>query len=114
MAFIQSALSSSSETPNTVKFLSLNWLYAATTLGFSWRQGAHQLAQKSTNTYFPRNEERETCVPVVSGNVKSGACDGFILFFCSFSAVFEGNFADASLISVLISVKEKSGSIMFF
>src|SRR5437867_12061148 len=49
----QAALSLSSDTPSMVKFLSLYLLYAATTLGFSFLHGTHQLAQKST-----RSEER--------------------------------------------------------
>src|SRR4029078_1526014 len=57
----------SRETPKTVKFFSLNWLKFSTTLGFSALQGPHQLAQKSTRTYFPWNDERLMGVPVVSG-----------------------------------------------
>src|SRR5690606_41716780 len=63
----------SSDTPKTVKFLSLNFSYAATTVGFSRRQGPHQLAQKSTSTYLPLNEESAKSFPAVSGKVKSGA-----------------------------------------
>src|SRR5690606_3609828 len=75
MAFNQSSFlpGRSKETPNTVKFLSLNLLKAATTFGFSWRQGPHQLAQKSTNTYLPRNDDNDRLFPAVSGSVKSGA-----------------------------------------
>src|SRR6478735_597128 len=50
----------SRETPKTVKFFSLNCLKFSTTLGFSARQGPHQLAQKSTRTYLPWNDERLT------------------------------------------------------
>src|SRR5690606_5208548 len=75
IAFIQSSFfpGRSSDTPKTVKFLSLNFSKAATTVGFSRRQGPHQLAQKSTNTYLPRNEESASSLPAVSGSVKSGA-----------------------------------------
>ena len=73
MAANQAALSSSSDTPSTVKFLFLNLLYANTTLGFSWRQGPHQLAQKSIKTYLPRKEERVNGFPATSFIVKSGA-----------------------------------------
>src|SRR5690606_24047205 len=77
MAFIQASFCPglSNETPKTVKFLSLNLWNAATTVGFSRRQGPHQLAQKSTSTYLPRNEDNERLFPAVSGNVKSGAMD---------------------------------------
>jgi hypothetical protein len=34
---------------------------------------AHQLAQKSTNTYLPLNEDNETGTPFTSFCVKSGA-----------------------------------------
>src|SRR5688572_20188895 len=54
-----------------VKFLLLNLWYAATTLGFSMRQGPHQLAQKSMSTYLPRNEESATGLPVVSACANS-------------------------------------------
>ncbi|EDM34737.1 hypothetical protein PBAL39_14309 [Pedobacter sp. BAL39] len=37
------------------------------------RQGLHQLAQKSINTYFPLKEDNDISFPAVSGNVKSGA-----------------------------------------
>src|SRR5688572_10822730 len=37
------------------------------------RQGLHQLAQKSTNTYLPLNEESEIGLPFTSDKVKSGA-----------------------------------------
>src|SRR5688500_1499099 len=62
MAFIQRSLSAerSRDTPSTVKPLSRKRLKLATTLGFSRRQGPHQEAQKSTSTYRPRKEERET------------------------------------------------------
>src|SRR5580692_1447763 len=53
-AFCHSPLSLSSDTPRMAKFfLFLNSLWTFTTLGFSALQGPHQLAQKSTSTYFP-------------------------------------------------------------
>src|SRR5690348_8978915 len=55
------------------KFLSLNLLYAFTTFGFSIRQGRHQLAQKSTKTYLPLKELKETGLSFTSGRVNSGA-----------------------------------------
>src|SRR5690606_16866855 len=75
IALIQSSFfpGRSRDTPKTVKFLSLNFSYAATTVGFSRRQGPHQLAQKSTSTYLPLNEESAKSFPAVSGKVKSGA-----------------------------------------
>src|SRR5690606_23748349 len=75
MAFIQASFAPgrSSDTPKTVKFLSLNAWYAATTFGFSCLQGPHQLAQKSTNTYLPRSDDSAIGVPAVSGWLKSGA-----------------------------------------
>src|SRR5687767_4123417 len=74
MAFSQGSFCLSRETPSTVKFLSRNRLYASTTVGFSLRHGPHQLAQKSTRTYLPRNELRLTSLPSVSGKEISGAC----------------------------------------
>src|SRR5439155_1381680 len=47
-----------------------------------------QLAQKSTSTYFPLNELRLICLPLMSGNKSSGAClpihftSSGALFFC--------------------------------
>src|SRR6476660_3062760 len=73
IASCQAPFSWSSETPNTVKFLSLNWLYAFTTFGFSMRHGLHQLAQKSTSTYFPLKEANDTGLPFTSGCINSGA-----------------------------------------
>jgi len=43
-------------------------------LGFSILQGLHQLAQKSTNTYLPFNEDNEMSFPSGAFNAKSGAC----------------------------------------
>src|SRR4249919_1626970 len=63
----------SSETPSIAKFLFLNCLNACTTLGFSLLHGPHQLAQKSTSTYLPRNELSLTVLPSVSGKEISGA-----------------------------------------
>src|SRR5690606_7683095 len=74
IAFSHASLVWSSETPRIVKFLSLNLLYAATRWGFSIRQGRHQLAQKSTSTYFPFKELSAKGLPLISGNTKSGAC----------------------------------------
>ena len=73
-AWLQAPLSLSSETPKTVKFLSLNLLYAATTAGFSWRQGLHQLAQKSTKTYLPLKLLMLMGEPVRLSIFNSGAC----------------------------------------
>src|SRR4051812_30531794 len=61
----------SSDTLTTVNPLSLYLLNIFTTLGFSFLQGTHQLAQKSRNTYLPLNPERLTNFPEVSGKVKS-------------------------------------------
>src|SRR6476620_6632564 len=66
MASIHGFFALSNETPSTVKFLFLYLLNAATTFGFSWRHGPHQLAQKSTSTYFPFNDERLRLLPAVS------------------------------------------------
>src|SRR5690349_18089692 len=66
-------LSLSSETPRTVKFFALNSLNAITTLGFSCLQGIHQLAQKSTNKYFPRKDDIFLICPFASGKARSGA-----------------------------------------
>src|ERR1051326_4538358 len=71
---IQSPLSLSRDTPSIVNFLSLYFLYACTTFGFSFLQGRHQLAQKSTNTNFPLNELRVIVLPFASGKESSGAC----------------------------------------
>ena len=73
MACNQFGLALSRETPNTVKFLPLNWLKAFTTLGFSARQGPHQLAQKSISTYLPLKEESAMGFPFTSCWVKSTA-----------------------------------------
>ena len=53
IAASQASRLESIETPSTVNPLDLYLLKAATTFGFSMRQGRHQLAQKSTSTYFP-------------------------------------------------------------
>ena len=86
IAFIQSALLSSNETPNTVKFLFLNLLNALTTFGFSPRQGPHQEAQKSTRTYCPLKSCKEKGLSSVSFIVKSGAISPtpglFVAGFC--------------------------------
>src|ERR1700733_14068292 len=71
-ACCQAALSLSNETPKMAKFLSLNWRYAFNTFGFSILQGSHQLAQKSTSKYLPRNEAIGIFFPETSGNDKSG------------------------------------------
>src|SRR3954469_10137464 len=73
IAFSHFCLSSSSDTPSTVKFLFLYLLYAATTFGFSPRHGPHQLAQKSTKTYLPFNWLNEKGLSSTSFMVKSGA-----------------------------------------
>src|SRR5689334_15156361 len=103
MAFTQASFCLSSDTPSTVKFLSLYVLYAFTTFGFSMRQGWHQLAQKSTNTYLPLNEERLTGLPLVSGREKSGAALGFIMVFTSARLVCCGNREAASPTSFVTS-----------
>src|SRR5689334_12689811 len=104
MACNQAGLFLSRDTPRIVKFLSLNWLYAFTTFGFSCLHGPHQLAQKSTNTYFPLKEERDTGVPVVSGSVKSGACCDRWFFFNSFKAELFGNLAEDLFTTSLTSM----------
>src|SRR4051812_43582959 len=71
MAFFHFSPLSSSDTPTTVKFLFLYLLYACNTFGFSARQGPHQLAQKSTNTYFPLKSANLTGRPSVLFCVKS-------------------------------------------
>src|SRR6476469_3221085 len=73
MALSQADFSLSSDTPRMVKFFVLNRLNALTTLGFSWRQGPHQLAQKSTSKYLPRKDEMEMVSPVTPGKRSSGA-----------------------------------------
>src|SRR6266702_4718394 len=78
----------SSETPNTVNPFSLYFAKAFTTLGFSMRQGPHQLAQKSTSTYLPLNEESVTARPEVSFCVKSIASDPMAPTFASSSCFF--------------------------
>src|SRR6187402_3179144 len=69
----QSSFLRSSETPNTVNPFALYLLKALTTFGFSWRQGPHHFAQKSTSTYLPFIDESFTTTPVVSGSEISGA-----------------------------------------
>src|ERR1700747_2277664 len=56
----------------------------ATTLGFSLRQGPHQLAQKSTKTTFPLKEEILSGFPSGVVKVKSGKIlpSANLLFFC--------------------------------
>src|SRR5262245_32092914 len=73
MASSHFALLLSSETPRMARPLGWYILYAFTTLGFSARQGPHQLAQKSTSTYFPLKEARETGLPFISFCTKAGA-----------------------------------------
>src|ERR1044072_3346061 len=73
MAFSHCLLSWSRDTPKMVKFLLLNVFHAATTFGFSSLHGLHQLAQKSTRTYFHFSDERESGFPLVSGRLKSAA-----------------------------------------
>src|SRR3954469_4834304 len=88
-------LGRSSDTLNTVKPLSLYWLNAFTTFGFSARHGPHQLAQKSTNTYEPRNWKSETGRFDVSLWVKFIACRPRPVFLAvsmdSFKAIAEGH-----------------------
>src|SRR6185312_12689578 len=74
IASCQAPFSLSRDTPRIAKFFPLNSWYAFTTLGFSARQGPHQLAQKSTSRYLPRKEEIEMDLPLASGSVRSGAC----------------------------------------
>src|SRR5258708_5588657 len=75
IAFIQASFESrlSSDTPNIVKFLSLSSLYALIRAGLFSRHDAHHEAQKSINTYLPRNDDSFTGFPEVSYWVKSGA-----------------------------------------
>src|SRR5437762_159284 len=80
MAFTQFAWSRSRETLYTVKLFAplLNFAllyleYAATTLGFSIRQGMHQEAQKSMRTMLPRREESARSLPSGVLNFNSGA-----------------------------------------
>src|SRR6187402_3678437 len=75
MAFSHFSLSlgRSSDTPSTVKFLPLYLEKLFTRAGLSARQGPHQLAQKSTSTYLPLNDESFTGRPLVSFCEKSGA-----------------------------------------
>src|SRR5579871_153922 len=68
------SLSLSRDTPSIAKFLSLNSPKAFTTFGFSALHGPHQLAQKSTSTYFPLKEANEIIFPSASGKFNSGAC----------------------------------------
>src|SRR5688500_3663562 len=70
----------SSETLNTVKPLSLNLLNDFTRLGFSLRQGPHQLAQKSSRTYLPRKDDKLTGLSSVSFCVKSIAIAPMAVF----------------------------------
>src|SRR5882724_11965691 len=103
----------SNETPSIAKFLFLNLLYAFTTLGFSRRQGPHQLAQKSTKTYLPLNELNLTSLPFTSGKTISGACLPFnpvVLFssasndlFTAATPVCSGNLAATSSTILLTS-----------
>src|SRR5258705_13774764 len=102
-----------------VKFLFLNLLYAATTLGFSMRQGLHQLAQKSTNTYFPRKELSFISFPFTSGMAISGASfptQPSVLAVCASSVLFmaatpwcEGNL-DAVSFTILVTSSMDTGS----
>src|SRR5580658_3726593 len=75
MALIHASLSPgrSREMLRIVNGLSLYLWKAATTFGFSVRQGTHQLAQKSRRTYLPLNACKETGIPAVSFWVKSKA-----------------------------------------
>src|SRR5207302_10433424 len=70
---IHDALPISNDTPRIVKPLSLNLLKAFNTFGFSALHGPHQLAQKSSSTYLPRNEDSFTGTSAVSFWVKSMA-----------------------------------------
>src|SRR6476646_7199511 len=56
-----------------LKPLSLNWLYVFTIFGFSRLQGPHQLAQKSTKTYLPRNADKLSLSPAGVNCWMSGA-----------------------------------------
>src|ERR1700761_8340630 len=103
MAPFHRLLSESSEMLNTVKPLSLYLLYAATTFGFSARQGPHQLAQKSISTYLPRKEESETDFPLVSGRVNSGALPVPVFFFQSFTELLSGKRSDNLLTMATVS-----------
>ncbi len=80
--------SSSSETPMMFNPLEWNSLYKATTLGFSFRQGPHQEAQKSIIVIFPLASFNENIFPsgvlaeksvlhlAAGASAATGACSG--------------------------------------
>src|SRR5215471_4437520 len=59
-----------------------------TSAGFIARQGLHQLAQKSTNTYLPCNDESATAVPLVSACENSGALTPLMNLSLSCASIF--------------------------
>src|SRR5690606_41003673 len=76
IAFSQSSLLRSSDTPNTSNPFLLYSAHTLTTLGFSWRQGPHHAAQKSSSNSLvspPILELSEIGLPSGSLRVKSGA-----------------------------------------
>src|SRR5699024_5962308 len=71
IASFQAPASLSNETPIMFKPFECNSLYIATTFGFSFRQGPHHEAQKSTIVTFPKLSLSETCLPSGLGAEKS-------------------------------------------
>jgi hypothetical protein len=72
------------------EFLVLEMMVGLTRLGFSYRQGEHQEAQKSIKTILPRREESEIFSPVGESYTSSGARSPMLIPvlipFCSTAA----------------------------
>ena len=66
------SLSLSIDTDRITKFFPLNSLYACLRYLFSFLQGIHHEAQKSTSTYLPRNEDNANFSPLGCGKLISG------------------------------------------
>ena len=75
------AASLSKDTPIMFKPLACNSLYSATTLGFSFLQGAHHEAQKSMSVTFPKDCFKEITFPSGFLALKSGAVLPSSVFF---------------------------------
>src|SRR5574344_319022 len=73
MSFVQAALSVSKDTPTNSTPLFLNSSCILITLGKSFLQSGHQLAQKSTTTYLPFKLLNLKVFPSAVFNLKSGA-----------------------------------------
>src|SRR5574344_733105 len=107
MSFVHAALSVSKETPTNSTPLFLNSSFILITLGKSFLQSGHQLAQKSITTYLPFKLLTLKVFPSAVFNLKSGAfVPGFnkaVAYLVSASGILNCAFTD-----VAHSIKSKA------